>query len=651
MKKAELLGISALVVFIVIVGITITWTLFHDSPGPMSIDSGEDIIPGTPIPASELEIIADIDGDHGEEFSPDLPETTRDTLGRVEGLVVDESSRPVKGARLSILRNRGVSRFAVRYKLKPLYRMRSGKDGTFTFGPLYAGTGYAIIVEHENFAEGMIENIYVAEGKSTRLQPIVLKRGITAFGWVRDDRGNALAGARVAVFGGTLRSSSAAGGGAKPERITLTNGKGHYRLENIQHSGFFIRASADGFASKVLRNSNPLSGAREFKLDFLLASEMCVTGRVVNEWDDPIEGVAIEAYRFRQSDHVPRRAISGKDGTFTIHGFDAGEYRIAFSHERYVTATHDRIAAGMEGLAVKLVRRTGLAGGILKPDGSPLKKFWINVKQIPRPGDLIEIGVHRKYSHERGRFVVDRLNPGTYVLEVAARGFAATHSGEIVVSGDSYADAGAIEILAGGIVSGTVLAPTGQPLGGVRVALLRNNYKPSRFEEAFGVTTTIRTRPVRTDANGDFRMESIPPGEYQLAFRHDSCPPLRLNGIVIADEALADLSLITLEAGGTIEGQVFAASGACAAGARVSMVRDDGTFFINVTTDSQGRFKATPIPAGTYTLTPEPARRDAKNFFGTPPPSPESIIKGIELTNGGRQYVTLQIVLKRVFPK
>ncbi len=395
MKKTELLGISALAVFIVIVGITITWTLFPDSPGPISINGGEDVIPRTPLPASEVEIIADIDGDYGKEFAPDVPEITRETLGRVEGLVVDEANRPVKGARLSILRNRGASRFALRYKLKPLYRVRSGKDGTFAFGPLYAGTGYAIIVEHEHYAERMIENVYVADGKATDLQPIVLKRGITAYGWVRDDRGKALAGARVAVYGGTLRSA-AAGGGRKPERMMLTDKKGHYRLENIQHPGFFICASADGFASRVLRNRNALSGAREFKLDFLLPSEMCVTGRVVNEWDDPIEGVAIEAYRFRQSDHVPRTAISGKDGTFTIHGFDAGEYRIAFSHKRYVTATHDRIAAGVEGLAVKLVRRTGLAGQILEPDGSPLKKFWINVKQIPRPCDLIEIGVHRK---------------------------------------------------------------------------------------------------------------------------------------------------------------------------------------------------------------------------------------------------------------
>jgi protocatechuate 3,4-dioxygenase beta subunit len=351
----------------------------------------------------------------------------------------------------------------------------------------------------------------------------------------------------------------------------------------------------------------------------------------------------VRAYRSRRGDHAPESAISGARGAFEVHGLGGNDVRVVVSHALYTTTSVDDVKTGSKNLTIRLPRRTGLAGRIVDPEGEPLENFWINVKRAPHPGDLFDIGMRRRYSHEKGRFVVEGLDPGMYRLEIAAKGFAATLSGEISVPREHYADAGTIAVQRGGSIRGSVLDPDGEPLMGATVSLKPNNYRPSYFEEAFGSVSTIRTQPARTDINGRFGMLAVTPGVYQIEVRSRAYPPLRIDDVVIDDEAEVELGELAMPRGATIAGRIFTEDGARAAGAKVRIVKDDASFCIIVTADSEGRFEASPVPAGSYTLTPEFPLLEDDNFFSAPPLSDESILKGVVVGEGGTQSVNLTL--------
>jgi|GEM_PF-3153485 len=646
MKKAELYGSLALAIFCLAVGCSIYLILFQDGSArdPLSMEEPS----RTPLdqPPELAEIIADIEGDRGQDFEPDRPPNPMESLGQVEGYVFDDESQPISGARVAILRNRGVSRYALRYKMKPLYRTKSGGDGDFSVGPLYPGTGYVVIVEHPDYAENILDNISVTPGSTTTLPPLILQHGREAHGTVTDDQDRALAGAEITIYEG-FQSNSFADPEMKPARQVRTDNKGRYRVSNIKTDGFFIRATARGHESLTKRNVAAFSQSTSFQIDFRLAAEAMISGTILNEWENPVEGAVIRAFRSRMNDHVPQYAISEADGRFRVGGLGGERCRLVVSHDLYSTTIENDTAVGRSDLTIRLDRRSGISGRIADPEGGPLERFWINLKRVSTPGVPVDTGLHRKFDHEGGRFVFDRLEPGTYVLEVAARGLAATLSPAIEVQREVYADAGTIRVQAGGSLFGRVVDPGGSALSRATVTLLPSGYSPSRFDDTFGVYNDVRSGPVRTAGAGVFQITAITPGSYQIEVRHNTYPPLRLDNVRIENGQRLDLGVLTMPQGGVVEGLVFNEGGTRAPGARIRVSRKDAGFFVTVTADSRGAFRVGPIPIGTYSLLPEfPASNDA-NIFQLPPPSDEGAAHDVYVGAGDRRTINLWLIRKR----
>jgi len=655
MNKNKTLGPIALIVFCVAVLGAISVLFFDDPEEPTSIAPTDSHLGDQSPDAGPDEIISEIDGDRGEPYEPEKPAESERALGQIEGLVKNSVGRPIEDVRLSIVRNSGVNRYALRDTLKPIYRTRSDAAGAFSFGPLYAGAGYAVLAEHDEFAGKTVENISIPAGETVTLPPIVLKKGLAVHGWVRDSKGKPLAAARVKLLGG----ASAALPGARPgtsrrglsansERTATTDDKGHYRFTNIANAGFSINASAPGFESKTERNTSPIAGPSESIINFALLPEKTIAGRVIDAFGEPIEGALVQAFVPQGANRAPCRATSGADGAFRVGNLGNGLYRLSVSHDNFSTTRKDRVAAGSVGVVVELPRRTGLSGRVIDPAGKAIRKFSINVKRAPKPGDLVETGIRRKYTHRQGRFVIDGLDPGNYILEAAARRLAVTFSETIEVTRDTYADAGTIRLLKGGSLSGLVADPEGKPLKGAIITLRQNNYRPSRFEEVFGSVNPVRTRPTVTDAKGAYRFEAITPGTYQVEVRHKTFPVLRLDDNAIGDNAAIDMGVLTLARGGTFEGRVCNAQGGFIAGARVRIEKADQTFIATVTADSEGAYSVSPVPPGVYTVTPEYPLTTSDNPFGMAPPADDCAKEGIELSEGATCLVNLVLRRKRL---
>lgn len=657
MNKKKTLGPMALIVFCVAVLAAISVLVFDETDHPTPITPIENDLRNVNSDAASDEIVADIDGDRGQPYEPDKPDEVERSLGHIDGLVRNNVGRPIEDARISIVRNRGVAnRYALRETLKPIYLTRSDKDGAFSFGPLYAGSGYAVLAEHDEFAGETVENISIPAGERVTLSPIVLKSGLAVHGWVRDSRGRPIVAARLVLLGGggssalpgAMPGTSQHGLSPNSERTTNTDEEGHYRFTNIARAGFSVNASAPGYESKTEQDSTPFSGPSDTIINFALLPEKTITGQVVDPFGEPIEGALVQAFRPQGPNRAPCRATSAADGAFRVENLGTGLYRLSVSHDHFSTTRKDRVAAGSVGVVVELPRRTGLSGRVVDPGGTPVRKFSINVKRAPKPGDRVETGIRRKYNHKNGRFVIEGLDPGNYILEAAARGFAVTSSKTIEVTRDSYADAGAIGLTRGGSLGGVVVDPAGDPLKGAVITLRQNEYRPSRFEEVFGSVNPVHTRPTVTDGKGAFSFDAITPGAYQVEVRHKNFPTLRFDNNRIEDEAAIDMGALRLARGGTLEGRVCNEQGAFIAGARIRIEKADQTFIATVTADSEGAYSLSPVPPGVYTLTPEFPLTDSDNPFGLAPPADDCAKDGIELAEGATCLVNLVLRRKRM---
>jgi hypothetical protein len=125
-----------------------------------------------------------------------------------------------------------------------------------------------------------------------------------------------------------------------------------------------------------------------------------------------------------------------------------------------------------------------------------------------------------------GTFGFERLPAGSYTLRGAKEPFVATGAGAsrpgglgatITVSGGERRRVD-LQLPRGGVITGRVHAPDGEPAPGVIVTALANRYQPSLGERRLAQTGVTAT----TDDRGEYRIYGLPPGEYLVA-----APPTR----------------------------------------------------------------------------------------------------------------------------
>jgi hypothetical protein len=120
-----------------------------------------------------------------------------------------------------------------------------------------------------------------------------------------------------------------------------------------------------------------------------------------------------------------------------------------------------------------------------------------------------------------GRFVFQNVAPGTYRLAAARNGFIRQEYGQRIPAGrpgtvfnvspgQTLKDI-AIRLTPTGTVSGRVTDPTGEPITGVPVQLMRYRYN-SNGERTFQIAGTGRT-----DDRGEYRVYWLKPGRYYIS--------------------------------------------------------------------------------------------------------------------------------------
>jgi hypothetical protein len=287
---------------------------------------------------------------------------------------------------------------------------------------------------------------------------------------------------------------------------------------------------------------------------------------------------------------------------------------------------------------------TGRIAGRITADESNAPVAGARIVLFPagRPGGPIAQGGMwrplQAQTGEDGRFVFDKVEAGSYRLDVQKTGFAPL--GQMGNAPTAEVSAGrttdlALRLQKGAVIVGKVLDAQGEPLPDVRMMAMRRMDSPPRMA-AQGAPVAFLVPAVngqqQTNDLGEFRLAGLAPGEYYVAavpgggmmFGGPGAPltstgkantttyypgtndqaaaqPIK----VAAGETIYNIVFSLQSAPGfRISGLVVDENGAAVAGAMVTLMPGRPGGFMappgHVSTGEDGRFAFTDVPSATY---------------------------------------------------
>jgi protocatechuate 3,4-dioxygenase beta subunit len=240
---------------------------------------------------------------------------------------------------------------------------------------------------------------------------------------------------------------------------------------------------------------------------------------------------------------------------------------------------------------------------------------------------------------ENGRFVIEKVEPGTYRLEVQKTGFAPAgvegRGATTEVAAGKTTEV-ALALHKGGVIAGKVLDAQGEPLADVRLMAMRRMERPAGMPGPPGASTFLVPAPFsgqqQTNDLGEYRIAGLAPGEYYVAATPNGGMSLGGPGTVPASTGKANVTTyypgtieqtaatpIKVAAGDTVYNIVFAMqstpgyrvtgrvvdeNGAPVSGAMVMLMGSRPSGFMgppgHATSGDDGRFTFTDVASGSY---------------------------------------------------
>lgn len=453
-----------------------------------------------------------------------------DEVGSFSGRVLSSGDqKPVAGAELTFVGPGGAR------------SVTSAEQGAFTFRPEREGTYELVLVSRSGFfplsAElGSSAVSFQARrgagisGITLRLDPALEYRGL-----VVDPKGQPVAGARVHIVGGDELELEREG--FQADHVAGEKGEFSFQAPDgaileARHEGFGPgRARLDASAQISHRIRITL---QEKRSDATLA----LRGHVVDEHGAARPAVAVVARIEAENPAAavsapPARVESDAQGKFAFDGLWPGAYTLLASDGTSAPALLRGAKAGGPEVELVLERGARLTGRVTDAaSGAPVAAFSVVLSERRGPLALDTARAVTVFDAE-GRYAIERLRPGRYVLWVAAKGYAPSEERELEVRGDSVAD---VTLARGATLSGVVLDQKSRaPLEGAKVSL--------EGRQAGGEGSAQLFALVVTDASGRFELQGLGPGQrsiFAAAAKHHA----RVLGVLVEGErALGPLEI------------------------------------------------------------------------------------------------------------
>lgn len=536
-----------------------------------------------------------------ERVRPEPPPPEKPRTGQGTGRIVDEHRVPIAGARVSALRGMTVTGMPGLLAPKALHlQAQTDAQGAFSLPDLPVADDILLRVEGE-FSPAEMGPFTIAAGGTSDFGDLVIPAGMVIAGEVRDPSSQPVAGARVGLYQGLVEEGPD-GEPGEPHRVVLTDERGRFELKGALADSFNLVVAAKGFARARIADGPPL-GEKPARMDLLVNLVLArpVTGSTFTESGEPLSGVRVLAMPL-QPGNDGGSAVSDSQGKFSIEELAPGAYGLVASRKGYSTA-NSRTSEKDPTAAVDIVlRKQGtLSGFVVGDDDKPIVAFDIVGKWSRRRMDPpVPIAPSRRITDKNGAFTIEGLDPGFAAVDIWARGYALTSSESVRVQQGEAVSGVVIKLLRGATLFGVVVNDAGLPMAGAHVSLHLNREPEVDFlrDDPKG---DPRLKDTRTDAEGRFAIEELPPLTYQIQVDHPDCAVLRRNDVVVLAAQDNDAGTIMITRSGTVRGTALTTGGAAAPGAQVTLMLVNGPSR-QVQADRKGRFVFSRIPPGDYTL-------------------------------------------------
>ena len=269
----------------------------------------------------------------------------------------------------------------------------------------------------------------------------------------------------AADTGGPLRQVevSLSSSTSPTRRQIRTDALGQYRFEQLPAGRYWLRAGKPGFVPLRYGVGDPLEPGHPVDLDnggvgradFVLPRAGVISGRVVDEFGEPVLDAEVRALRY-QSRMGQRRLTSASRvhrtddlGAFRVFGLLPGTYYVSVTtrwsdpvtdeaeRSEYApsyypgspdlsSATPVRVALGAEVSAIDVVlqavRTSKVTGSILDGLGAPAAGAQVTVIKREQGNTFVTVADAR--ARADGTFELSQLPPGTYSVQAWLRGTA-----------------------------------------------------------------------------------------------------------------------------------------------------------------------------------------------------------------------------------
>jgi protocatechuate 3,4-dioxygenase beta subunit len=444
--------------------------------------------------------------------------------GAVSGTVTDARGKPVDGVALRLTAGGLLAR-------EPVLAARTDPRGTFAIYGVPPGK-WRIVGRHPDLAAAISAPVTVERDAEARadlvMSPPTTVRGRLIGPGAKPTRGHATLAKIGGVYAPEILAADLAAEAGGDGVFVLRAGPGSHSLE----------VKAPGLAARRL--DVDVRGARETVDlgDVVLAEGIAIRGRVRDSANQPIENAKVST----DDEDNSFEERSDASGAYVLAGLPAGTYTVSVTAPG-MGRVERQAKAGASGIDFVLQPAGRITGLVVDENGRPIEAFRVLVHN-PDRRDLGRT-TQDNFAATEGRFVVEDVGEGKYLLYVRAPDRADTVIAHVKVAAEGTTDVGTVRLVPGGIVRGVVVDASSAPVSGA-TAVVR-------------VETPNYSRPspeVTTDAEGAFEVRGVSPGTAQVTVTHPAFALGFASGMEVDPARGPVETRVVMSQGGRIEGQV-----------------------------------------------------------------------------------------------
>jgi uncharacterized GH25 family protein len=472
----------------------------------------------------------------------------------VKGVVLSPTGAPVPGCKVFLVESAaGTEIFRMMQlaqrgiTLPPVASTTTDDKGAFALGLEVNETNkvYEVRVVSGAFADFTHPGVRLIENKWYDAGQLQLVNGITFSGQVTVAGGGGMpiADAEVSIRSAQGPFEISVVPGRERGIVVKTDASGFFKVTNVPAGVHNVAAVAPGYARVTFPNVT-INEQSENRLNFELAQGLAIAGKVMDSTGAGIPNAKVSAVALSSKTPVTADTYADDKGNFEIIGLLAGPYQLTAKAEGFVDANEKPIDAGAKDVELVAEKQGSVRVTVLGKNGQLVREYSVTVKSYfagqpnphasgaEAPGGAVavmeatygntQIPVQNVRNPKDGVATVEGMDPGTYALQINARGYAMAFSDPFTVAADAEPPLLTVQLNEGGVIDGVVVNANGQPVAGATIETRPNDLDDNPFTAMFSsmIPAKVTRTQVQSDAEGRFTLKLLNAGRYQLKVTH-----------------------------------------------------------------------------------------------------------------------------------